>query len=457
MRLSFDNGTIVISDTTNTARPAELAGVLFDPRIGQYRAPAWRYSELVTTLRRHATEFTDQVCQSQRRPGIWDTVALRPYQQAALCSWEMAGRRGVVALPTGSGKTRVAVAAMAALGTPVLCLVPTRVLLHQWREELRQFYHGPVGCWGDGQRCHHPIAVATFESAYRHMAKIGADFQLLVVDEVHHFGLGVRDEALEMAIAPARLGLSATPPEDPVAADRVSALVGPTVYELRVEQLTGTYLAHFDLVVLRLRLDQAERRQYEREVDSFKAVFRPFMRAMPYASWADFVSAASRTAEGRTAMAAWRRSRRMLGLTRAKAAALEVLLARHRDSRLLIFTADNETAYEIAKRYLVMPLTCDIKRKERERVLASFRCGELKALVSARVLNEGLDVPDADVAIIVGSSLGPREHVQRIGRLLRPSPGKHAMVYELVTQATTETRTASRRRRDFAPTATLAF
>jgi superfamily II DNA or RNA helicase len=70
--------------------------------------------------------------------------------------------------------------------------------------------------------------------------------------------------------------------------------------------------------------------------------------------------------------------------------------------------------------------------------------------VSARVLNEGIDVPDADVAIIVGGTQGEREHVQRVGRLLRPAPGKRAIVYELVTMATSEARQAVERRRGLA-------
>ena len=63
------------------------------------------------------------------------------------------------------------------------------------------------------------------------------------------------------------------------------------------------------------------------------------------------------------------------------------------------------------------------------------------------MLNEGIDVPDADVAIVVGSAFGEREHVQRVGRLLRPAPGKRAVVYELVTAATSEVWRAAARRR----------
>src|SRR5437016_3482610 len=164
------------------------------------------------------------------------------------------------------------------------------------------------------------------------------------------------------------------------------------------------------------------------------------------ARWVDFTRHSARTAEGRRALSAWRQMRRLLSFTRAKRRALEPLLGRHRDSRMLIFTADNETAYTIAREHLVMPLTCDIGRPERDDVLGRFRRGDIRTLVSARVLNEGLDVPDADVAVIVGGALGEREHVQRVGRLLRPSEGKRAVVYELVTRNTIEVGQARRRR-----------
>src|SRR5262249_7689719 len=99
----------------------------------------------------------------------------------------------------------------------------------------------------------------------------------------------------------------------------------------------------------------------------------------------------------------------------------------------------------LARQNLIMPITCHIARKERKHVLERFRDGELTALVSARVLNEGIDVPDADVAIVVGGALGEREHVQRIGRLLRPRPDKKAVIYELISRRTMEVRQARRR------------
>ena len=98
-----------------------------------------------------------------------------------------------------------------------------------------------------------------------------------------------------------------------------------------------------------------------------------------------------------------------------------------------------------------MPLTCDIGRKERQDVLSRFRSGALRALVSAQVLNEGLDVPDAEVGIVVAGRMGEREHAQRVGRLLRPGEGKRAIVHELVVQQSSEVRQAERRWERLAP------
>jgi len=446
MRLVFDRGTILFADLPPGFDPSRLRGVVWDPRVGRHRAPARLRGDIREWLTRQGVPFLDEVPSRPDDLGAWSAVPLRPYQDAALLSWTLGAARGVVVLPTGSGKTRLAIAAMARANRPAICLVPTRVLLHQWRAEIAKFYGGPVGCLGDGEHETRPLTVSTFESAYRRMAEIGNRFDLLVVDEVHHFGGGVRDEALEMCTAPSRLGLTATPPA-PDAVTRLEGLVGPVVYQLAVGDLAGRWLASFDVVVLELRLDPEERRNYDDWMKSFTEMSIAQRCLNPWGTFADLVRAASKTEQGRRAVAGFRKARRLLGFTRAKAAAVRLLLSRHRDSRVLVFTADNETAYAIAREHLVMPITCDIGRKEREVALDRFRRGELRTLVSARVLNEGIDVPDADVAIVVGAALAEREHVQRVGRLLRPAEGKRAIIYELVTTDTSEVDKAHRRRK----------
>jgi superfamily II DNA or RNA helicase len=111
-----------------------------------------------------------------------------------------------------------------------------------------------------------------------------------------------------------------------------------------------------------------------------------------------------------------------------------------------VFTADNATAYAIARELLVMPITHEIRRVERERAIEGFRSGERPVLVSSQVLEEGFDVPDADVAIVVGGTASARRYAQRIGRVLRPRDGKCARVYELAVMETTELSYVQRRR-----------
>lgn len=451
MRLSFDHGTLVLSEAPDRKLDF-IPGLSWDPRVALYRAPAFRFVDVASALAQSGLPFVDEVKpRAGGDTGPWNDFELRPYQGAALLAWQLAGRRGTVVMPTGSGKTRVALAALASTGARALCLVPTRALLEQWLRELASARAAPVGCFGDGRRERAPITVATFESAFRHMHELGADFELLVVDEVHHFGGTSRDAALEMCAAPLRLGLTATPPE-PRGLALLSELVGPVCYQLAIGDLTGKWLACFDRVVLRIPLEPDERERYDRGRAQFSALCSDFYRLHPGASFQDFVSAALKSSEGRAGLRAFRDNQRLVGYTRGKDRALEELLARHRDSKVLVFTADNDAAYTIARRHLIMPITCDTKRRERERVLAAFRGGELRALVSARVLNEGIDVPDADVAIIVGAALGAREYVQRLGRLLRPAPGKRATIYELVSRGTDESRRAAKRRRSVAPT-----
>ncbi len=422
-----------------------LPGAVWDPRIGRYRAPAARHRELREELLHAGVEFADDVHRPQPAPGHWLEPALRPYQRAAVAAWQRAARRGVVALPTGSGKTRVAVAAIGELGVSTLCLVPTRVLLDPWRRELGRASGQAIGCFGDGQHHLEPITVATLASAERQMPQIGGRFELLVVDEAHH-AAGF-EELFSMCTAASRLGLTATPPRDPDAADRLAELIGPTVYECALGELAGRFLAPLDVRAVELELTPAERARYDREIAAFREVYGRFRALHPSGSWADFARAAERSDEGKRALAAWRRARRLLSYSAGKRAALAELLAWHAGAKVLVFTADNEAAYAISRQHLIMPITCDIKRAERERALAAFARGELCALVSSRVLNEGVDVPDAEIGIILGGTLGEREHVQRIGRLLRPGPGKRAIVYELVARDTADARQMRQRRR----------
>ena len=449
--LSFDRGTLVLRcSPIMFANLKELHDLfLWDERVHAYRGMASAYTAAEAALK-NEKHCVNTVAFRGGKTGHWTKIPLRPYQMSALVAWESQASRGIVALPTGAGKTRIAMAAMAASNQSALCIVPTRILLEQWVKEIRAFYSGPVGVLGDGQKTLERITVATFESAYRQMPRLGHRFDLLIVDEVHHFGGGVRDEALAMSIAAKRLGLTATKPEDSGQLSKLCELVGPVVFEKGIRDLAGRYLSEFEIITVSVHLNPVEKLKYDREARVFKSFYRAFCARNPRSEWRDFTKFASMSSEGKLALAAFFRSRRIVSLTEAKWLALTQILHRHRKQKTLIFTAETGAAYKLSKTLMIPSITGDIGRAERSEILENFASGNVRALVSCKVLNEGLDVPDSEIAIIVGGSSSGREHVQRIGRILRPVPGKKALVYELVAKGTHEENHSRQRGKPFA-------
>jgi superfamily II DNA or RNA helicase len=442
LRLAFDRGTLVVASHPSECPQTLLDAFVLDARDGNLRAPAAALRSIEERAARTGIAIGLEGARHDRSLHGPPTPELRGYQSAALAAWEVAGRSGVIVLPTGAGKTRVAIAAIARTRRPTLCVVPTRVLLNQWAQALEASGLSNIGRLGDGVCELRDITVATFESAYRAMPRIGNWFDLLVVDEVHHFGLGVRDELLAMSVARARLGLTATPRrvEDGLGVPRTTGTpyIGPIVFELGLSDLVGTHLAAFDRIVLTVSLSARERERYLSASRTFAEARRCVMTAAPGLSYAELVATLQRSEPGRRALVALAQSRRIVAWCESKRAILGDLLQRHHGDRVLVFTSSAEVAHEVSRTFLIHPITSEVGRAEREHILAGFRAGTLRAIVSAQVLNEGLDVPDADVAVIIGGLRGAREHVQRVGRVLRAAPEKRALVYEVVCRDTHE-------------------
>jgi superfamily II DNA or RNA helicase len=427
---------------------ARLPGVLWDPRAHALRAAAHRFATLATYADAAGIRL-----EGDFRAG-WPSTAgevgrleLRPYQSQALAAWNAFGRRGVVSLATGGGKTRIAIGALMTTGVPDVILCPTRALAAQWLAELGRWFNEPIGMVGDGQRRVERLTVVTFESAYRHMDDLGDRFGLLVVDEVHHFGSGARIEALESCGATARLGLTATAPEPASdAATRIGELVGPIVFEMGIGELTGTHLAPLDVVTLPVALTEEERRSYSRLTQAFSEHARTFFRTHHDGDFVELTRLLARSVEGRRALMDNAAGQALASFPSAKSRLVGELPRDHRGDRTIVFTAFAENAYDIATQNLIPVIAAETSSRERADILRRFRDGPIRAIATARVLNEGIDVPDARVAIVVAGVLGRREHVQRIGRVIRPVPGKRALLYELVTMGTNDARRAARRR-----------
>ncbi len=450
LTLSFSAGTIELAGLAPDG--GELVGLAvgwrWDPRSGTHRAPAILYADAVRRLRAGNVPYDDRARaygELAAEPRIRRTP--RPYQAEALAAWLAAERRGVVVLPTGAGKTQVAMMAIERARRATLVVVPTLDLVRQWYDLLRATFGEPIGLLGGGEHDVQPITVSTYDSAYLKMDHLGARFGLIVFDECHHLPSSAYALAAKLALAPFRLGLTATPERQDGREDELAGLIGPTVYRRDIVEMSGEWLASYDADRIEVDLTDEERREYDAE----RAIYRGFVQANGIrmsspAGWGDFIKLSSRNDEGRRAMRAYRRQRGLAFCASAKLELTERLLHQHRRARVLLFTQDNATAYGVARRFLVPCITHQTKVRERSDVLAGLGVGRYGAVVTSRVLNEGVDLPDASVAIVMSGSGSVREHVQRLGRILRPKDGKRAILYELVTRDTGEAYTSERRR-----------
>ncbi len=141
---------------------------------------------------------------------------------------------------------------------------------------------------------------------------------------------------------------------------------------------------------------------------------------------------------GKAAMEAYREQKSLAQSGEGKIIELWRILQSHPDERIIVFTNDNATAYEIGRRYILPVLTHLTRPKERKKMLEAFRSGEIDVLVTSKVLNEGVDVPEASIGIVISGSGAVREHVQRLGRILRHKEGKRATLYEVLSKDTGE-------------------
>ena len=148
--ICFENGTLRIAHfAPDTASPALRELCRRDERGNVYRAKGCDYASIVI-------EYLTCGIRPLDRAKSFEAIELplqkplipRPHQQRALDDWQKAGRRGIVVLPTGAGKTILAVMAIAATRRPALVLVPTIDLLQQWTSVLEGFFGVEVGMLG---------------------------------------------------------------------------------------------------------------------------------------------------------------------------------------------------------------------------------------------------------------------------------------------------------------------
>jgi superfamily II DNA or RNA helicase len=447
VKLRFHAGTIEIGGL-----PEDFAGLpagtAWDARSGCHRTPADGYADLLRALGRLGVACQD----GARRYDVLAEGARvrqepRPYQSEALRAWREAGGRGVVVLPTGAGKTLVAELAIDDRRRSALVVTPTLDLVRQWHDRLAASFGQRIGLVGGGDYELQPLTVTTYDSAHLHMDHLGDRFGLLVFDECHHLPGASYALAARMALAPFRLGLTATPERGDGRDSDLGGLIGPIVYRKDIVELSGQYLADYETVRATVELSAAEREEYAAERARYLRFLQTQGISMGQPSgWSDFLIRASRSEEGQRAFRAYRRQKEIAFTAPAKLDYVERLLRLHRHHRAIIFTQDNATVHLVSRRFLIPAITHQTRVRERSEILARFAAGHYAALATSKVLNEGVDIPEANVAIVMSGSGSVREHVQRLGRILRQREGKRAVLYELVTGGTAEAQTSDRRR-----------
>lgn len=446
VELVFQAGTLELRGLPRDhALPVSCA---WDARSSSFRAEAVSYAEIVRALVKGGVTYQDNARKyTELTAGALAQREPRPYQTEALRAWERQQSRGVVVLPTGAGKSQLAVMAIDKKRRSTLVVAPTLDLVRQWYDLLRATFHMPVGVIGGGEYKVEALTVTTYDSAYLHMENIGHRFGLVVFDECHHLPSESYALAARQCIAPFRLGLTATPERNDGRDSLLDTLIGRVAYRREIVDMSGRYLAEYETERIAVDLTPEERAEYDAE----RAVYLGFVRAQGIRmgspeGWGEFIMRASRSEAGRRAMRAYRRQRELALAAPNKLDYVEHLLHEHRRDRAIVFTQDNATAYRISTRLLIPAITHQTKVTERSEILARLNDGTYSAVVTSKVLNEGVDVPSANVAIVVSGSGSVREHVQRLGRILRKQGDKRAILYELVTAGTNEAFTSERRR-----------
>jgi superfamily II DNA or RNA helicase len=212
--------------------------------------------------------------------------------------------------------------------------------------------------------------------------------------------------------------------------------------------LSGKYLSKYLLKRIEVDLTPEEEKVYEQNRDIFKKYLRDHHLVLRTPrDFQRFVMRTGRDRDAREALLARNRAERIALNSSTKIEALKEILKRHPDDRTIIFTQHNSLVHLISKRFLIPSITYKTPSQERGEILDNFRSGRYRSIVTSKVLDEGVDVPEASIGIILSGSGSRREFIQRLGRILRPkTKRKGAILYEIVSKETIEMRTARRRK-----------
>ena len=350
-----------------------------------------------------------------------DGWKIRKYQElAAEGFWH--GGSGVVVLPCGAGKTIVGAAAMAHAKATTLILVTNTVAARQWREELLKrtdLNADDIGEYSGAKKEIRPVTIATYQvmttrkqGVYAHLDLFDAiDWGLIIYDEVHLLPAPIFRFTADIQ-SRRRLGLTATLVREDGMEGEVFSLIGPKRFDVPWKEIEAQgYIAPADCVEVRITLTDAERLNY-----------------------------ATAEQEDRYRFCATSQTKKDVAIALAR---------QHANDQVLVIGQYLDQLDALSEALGVPVIKGETPIKERERLFALFRTGEIKCLVVSKVANFSIDLPEATIAIQVSGTFGSRqEEAQRLGRILRPkADGRGARFYSLVARDTIDQDFAQNRQR----------
>ncbi len=467
--LTYENGSILIKGGIS-----HIPYASFDPRTNSLRAQALYYQNILDYLKLSEVEYDDShVLDLIPSPNITldqshdvgsdnntnndrhESLSLRDYQHKALDNWIKAGKKGCIVLPTGAGKTVIGVKAIQVINSASLVVVPTIDLMDQWASVLSKYIKNiKIGNLGGGLDDIQAITVCTYDSAYIRAPNIGNKFALVIFDEVHHLAAPGYRSIAEQFASPFRLGLTATiEREDNLHRDFPRLIGGGIVFEAHPSDLAkNKHLSSFEIERRHVEMLPEEVEEYKKNFGIYQTNLIKMGLKMNYSdSFRKLIMMSGKSGIARQAVLARNKAMDIALNSKSKIEELREILSENRGKKTIIFTQHNKLVYDISDKFLIPLITYKSTKAERQDALQGFKDGRYTALVTSKVLDEGVDVPDAEIGIIVSGTGSSREFIQRLGRLLRPKPftKSKAKLIEIISTGTREMATSAKRKKAF--------
>jgi DNA excision repair protein ERCC-3 len=413
----------VLEEVIRAKKIAPLLGVRIDPEtIVVHPSQRGAIKQSLLRLGWPAEDFAGyvdgQAHEISLKQNDWK---IRPYQElAAEGFWH--GGSGVVVLPCGAGKTIVGAAAMAHAKATTLILVTNTVAARQWRDELLRrttLNEDEIGEYSGAKKEIRPVTIATYQvmtkkknGVYSHLDLFDThDWGLIIYDEVHLLPAPIFRFTADIQ-SRRRLGLTATLVREDGMEGEVFSLIGPKRFDVPWKEIEAQgYIAPAECIEVRVNLTEAERLSY--------ATAEPEERY------------------------------RYCATTRTKRNVVEKLVDLHSGEQILVIGQYIDQLDDLSETLGVPVIKGETPIKERERLFAAFRTGEITCLVVSKVANFSIDLPEATIAIQVSGAFGSRqEEAQRLGRIVRPkADGRGAKFYSVVSRDTIDQDFAQNRQR----------